>query len=432
MRFSLAVLCVLTTALFAQNSPFKSYQDEQKAWFKMHPAPPANASPEQWLVFDQNVAEASAQWVRHWPDEPRAWRARLRWLARLKSTPNQQLEETGETLLRVAKEHPVKGFPFVPFEATVAEIWSERKIRPEQCLQLTQEAVREDKQTESDNPSAARQFIELFAQGLFQNFGLEILLAVDQKKFDLAESALNEMRKYLDEHPEISVRLKHLYLEDAAYLANSEGHKPDALLYYSEAFREYPEDSSAATHARQLWKELGGSDEGLNNWTFTIAGKGSTLQPTNPERSPWTAINKPLTAFHGVDTSGKVWTSEDLKGKATLINVWATWCRPCQDELPHVQTIFNQFKDRKDVQLLTVSVDDDLTWVARFAERQHYTFPIIGMPSSEVDKLVGVEGVPRTWIVDQTGSVRFEVIGYAPAMWPKQILQQLDTVTLGR
>jgi peroxiredoxin len=93
-----------------------------------------------------------------------------------------------------------------------------------------------------------------------------------------------------------------------------------------------------------------------------------------------------------------------------------------------VQTIFDQWKDRKDMQLLTVSVDDDFKQVARFAERLHYTFPIIAMTSAAVDKLVGVEGVPRTWIVDSTGSVRFEVPGYDRAMWPKQILEQLEAV----
>jgi peroxiredoxin len=137
---------------------------------------------------------------------------------------------------------------------------------------------------------------------------------------------------------------------------------------------------------------------------------------------------RPLNAFRGMDTKGKVWAIEDLKGKRTLINVWATWSGPCQDELPAVQSIFDQFKNRDDVQLLTVSVDDDFTSVARFAERQHYTFPIIGMTSAAVDKMVGVEGVPRTWIVDSTGTVRFEAIGYDRALWPKQILQQLQVV----
>jgi peroxiredoxin len=83
-------------------------------------------------------------------------------------------------------------------------------------------------------------------------------------------------------------------------------------------------------------------------------------------------------------------------------------------------------KNRKDVQLLTVSVDDDFRWVARFAERQRYTFPITSMSVTGIYKMVGIEGVPRTWIVDSTGSVRFEAIGYDPtALSADQISQNL-------
>lgn len=428
MRFPLAVLLVLPATLFAQTERPKTYQDESDAWFKMHPSPQANASPEQRQAFDQELADATAQWVEHWPDDPRAWLGRLKRLSRLKSTSDQQLEEIGDTVTKIAREHPYEGFRFVPYQTDVAEIWTERHIRPKQSLELLQEAVRVGRQAQIDNPSAAKQYMEIVAQGLFRTLNLEVFLATELKKFDVAESAVNEMRQYLDEHPEIPAHLRHWYLGNAAYLADSEGHKPDALLYYSEAFRESPDDSSAETHARQLWKELGATEEGFNAWVSTIARIDRPAPPTNQDRSPWTAMNKPLTEFQGTDTNGRVWTIEDLKGKTTLINIWATWCRPCQEELPGVQTIFDQWKDRKDVQVLTVSVDDDFKWVVRFADRLHYTFPIIAMTSAAVDKLAGIEGVPRTWIVDTTGSVRFEVPGYERAMWPKQILQQLEAV----
>ena len=121
-----------------------------------------------------------------------------------------------------------------------------------------------------------------------------------------------------------------LVLAGCCLCGRLKGHKPDALLYYSEAFREFPGDSSAETHAHQLWKELGGTEEGFNAWTSTIARVDRTPPPTNEDRSPWTTMNKPLTDFHGADTNGRVGAAQDLKGKTTLINIWATWCRPCQ------------------------------------------------------------------------------------------------------
>ncbi len=431
VRLPFVALVSLAATLCAQTERSKTFQDESNAWFKTHSPPTANASPEQQHAFDQQVAEASAQWVRDWPNDPRAWLQRFKRLARLKSTPDHELEEIGDTILRVAKEHPPSGFRFVPFQTDVAEVWTERRLRPEQCLQLTQDAVRAVEQAELDNPSAARQFMVVVAQGLFQTLSIQMFLATELKKFEIAESAVDRMKQYLDthpEHPEDRPRLEHWYLANAAILAVSEGRKPDALLYYSEAFREYPEDSSPETHAHQLWKELGGSEEGFNAWTSAFARIDHAPPTVTQGGSPWTRMNKPLAAFHGVDTTHKSWTFQDLQGKTTLINVWATWCRPCQDELPAVQAIFDQWKGRKDVQALTVSVDEDFSWVARFAERQHYTFPIIAMTSVDVDKMVGIEGVPRTWIVDSTGTVRFEMIGYDHALWPKQVLQQVDAV----
>lgn len=87
----------------------------------------------------------------------------------------------------------------------------------------------------------------------------------------------------------------------------------------------------------------------------------------------------------------------------------------CCEELPDLQAVYDQWKDRKDVQLLIVSVDEDFSLASQLAERQHYTFPIIGMPAATVDKLMGIEGVPRVWIVDDTGSVR--------AAWPRRWLR---------
>ena len=152
MRFGMVVFLAVIDTLFAQTSLPKTFQDETNAWYKVHPPPKANASPEERQAYDQEVAGATATWVMHWPDDPRAWLQRLERLNRLKSTSNEQLEEIGETVVRIAKEHPFKGFRFVPFQTDVAMIWTGRKIRPGRSLELTQEAVREDKRAERDNP----------------------------------------------------------------------------------------------------------------------------------------------------------------------------------------------------------------------------------------------------------------------------------------
>ena len=114
MRFRLAVLFLLPAALFSQNPPAKTFQEEYNAWFRMHPLPPANASPEQRAIFQQQVAQASAEWVKHWPDNPHALLQRFKSLSRVKSTPNQELEEVGETV--------VSGSPCAPRRELTASV----------------------------------------------------------------------------------------------------------------------------------------------------------------------------------------------------------------------------------------------------------------------------------------------------------------------
>jgi peroxiredoxin len=284
---------------------------------------------------------------------------------------------------------------------------------------------------EVENPSLARQFRVMMSQGLFQTLTLQVSVATELKDFERAESAVERMREYLDthgDHQEDRPRLEHWYLTNAANLANSEGRKPDALLFYSKAFQRYPADPSPEARAHQLWMQLGGTQEGFNTWKLTIAQMNRVPDGTNSSSSPWTPMNTPLTTFHATDINGRTWTHEDLKGRTTLVSIWATWCRPCQEELPAVQNMFDEWKGRRDVQLLTVSVDEDLSLARKFAEQKHFTFPIVGMTAASIDKLMGIEGVPRTWIVDSTGTVQFELIGYDRALWPKQILQQLDAL----
>lgn len=348
MRIPLALVLVISATLFAQSDRPKTFFDENKAWYNAHPPPQANASPEQRQTFEQQVADATAEWVKHWPDVPQAWLTRLKSLSRLKSTSNQQLEEIGDMVLKVAKEHPVRGLRFTPFQTEVAMIWTVRNIRPGLCLRLTEEAVRDDEQAQSDNPSFAKQFMPVVAQGLFDTLELQRALAVRLKKFEIAESAVDHMKQYLDNHhPERlqdRARLQYRYLANAGYEAEAEGHKPDALLYLSKAFREYSEDSSAEIHARQLWNELGGTDQGFTAWTSVLDRVDRAPLAANPESSPWIAMNKPLIAFHGADTNGKVWTTEDLKGKTTVIAIWASWCWPCHQELPTIQRLFDVSK----------------------------------------------------------------------------------------
>jgi thiol-disulfide isomerase/thioredoxin len=428
MRHTLAILLLLLPgAFFAQSDPPKTFQEEYKAWSRTHPNPNPNASPQEKEAFNQKLAQAAVDWIQHWPDDASVQLWRLRSLSKLTSTSDEQLEETGEAVVKVAKGHPYPGIRFRPYETEVILIWNARNIRPERCLQLAQEAVLEIERSQTDNPSATKQFFPQVARGLFETLSIQADLARRLKKFEIAASAVDQMKQWLDENPADNAGLENMYLLQAAELAEAEGHKADALGSYSRLVSRSPKDASAETHASALWKELGGTDKGFAMW-ISFVNQQSTLAAANQAKSRWTAMEKPLIAFRGTDMNGRTWSIEDLKGKTTLVNIWATWCLPCHAELQKVQKLFEQLGDRKDMQVLTVSTDEKLAAIAPFTNENHYTFPVIPINSAVINEMVGFEGIPRTWIVDSKGNVRLEAIGYDAADWPDQVLRQLTTM----
>lgn len=140
----------------------------------------------------------------------------------------------------------------------------------------------------------------------------------------------------------------------------------------------------------------------------------------------WRQMLKPLPPFRLPDLAGRVWTPDDLKGKVTLINVWATWCGPCRVELPHIQRLHEKVKDRTDLLVLTLNVDGDRRRVDSYLKEGGYTFPVI--PAGDyVLEATPVFVVPQTWIVDGSGMIREQSAGFAGAdeNWADEILRRM-------
>jgi thiol-disulfide isomerase/thioredoxin len=136
---------------------------------------------------------------------------------------------------------------------------------------------------------------------------------------------------------------------------------------------------------------------------------------------------KPLPAFELADLSGKTWRLKDLGGRAVLINVWATWCGPCQRELPHLQRMYEKLKNRADLQILTLTLDQDSAVVAPFLKEKGYTFPVIPAYGF-VTELLDLVGVPQNWIVDSKGEWRWTGMpDAADAEWESAMLERLES-----
>jgi thiol-disulfide isomerase/thioredoxin len=114
-----------------------------------------------------------------------------------------------------------------------------------------------------------------------------------------------------------------------------------------------------------------------------------------PDPSGWTKLDKRPPAFRIMDANGKTWQLSDLKGKVTLVNVWATWCGPCREELPNLQSSSIRVHERKDLAVITLNTDENPGMPRQFLRESNYTFPVL--PANEYVSRV-VPTVPSNWI----------------------------------
>lgn len=143
-------------------------------------------------------------------------------------------------------------------------------------------------------------------------------------------------------------------------------------------------------------------------------------------------MNRKLPEMNLADQSGRTWTVAQLKGKTTLINVWATWCGPCRSELPSLQKLYEQVKAREDVQVITFNMDDNTGLIGPFLTENKYTFPVL-IAKSFLDDFGGAMGIPTNWISDRDAGIRLEATGFGgdPEEWIKNTLEQVEKIRRG-
>ena len=109
---------------------------------------------------------------------------------------------------------------------------------------------------------------------------------------------------------------------------------------------------------------------------------------------------------------GSVIRLSDNKDRVVLINFWATWCVPCLYELPHIQKLYERYRNRG-LTVLAISSDFDRARVAPFVRKNGYTFPVL-FADPGVQSDYDVRSIPTTYLVDRKGRLRFAQTGYGP------------------
>jgi peroxiredoxin len=117
----------------------------------------------------------------------------------------------------------------------------------------------------------------------------------------------------------------------------------------------------------------------------------------------------------------------DYKGKVVFLNIWASWCPPCREEMPSMEALHKKFKGRS-FEMIAVSIDQSgEETVGSFAAQFGLTFPVLLDPGGKTYRLYGLTGVPETFILDKNGVIVEKIIG--PQDWMgKQWLDYFDRI----
>ncbi len=101
----------------------------------------------------------------------------------------------------------------------------------------------------------------------------------------------------------------------------------------------------------------------------------------------------------------------DYRGKWVFLNIWATWCPPCVDEMPSMEKFYRRFKD-KNLTVLAVSVDKASSEVVRnFVKKYGLTFEIFLDPENYSLRTFNPGGIPATYIINPEGEIVAEAMG---------------------
>ena len=126
-----------------------------------------------------------------------------------------------------------------------------------------------------------------------------------------------------------------------------------------------------------------------------------------------TGLPAPNFTFPGLD--GKMVSLSDYRGTVVLVNIWATWCPPCVDEMPSMERLYKELKG-ENFEILAVSIDALGTKaVAPFMGKYNLSFPALMDPDGTIQSMYQTTGVPESFIVNQEGILVQKIIG--PRDW---------------
>ncbi|HEY4319762.1 MAG TPA: TlpA disulfide reductase family protein [Gemmatimonadales bacterium] len=124
-------------------------------------------------------------------------------------------------------------------------------------------------------------------------------------------------------------------------------------------------------------------------------------------------VGSPAPAFTlpDVRTGDSVSLEQRYRGHVTLVNIWATWCIPCGEEMPSMQRLYDAYRDRG-FRVVATSIDQgDPSGVLQYANRHNLTFDILQDRTMRIQETYQTLGVPESFLLDRNGRIAYIALG---------------------
>lgn len=146
----------------------------------------------------------------------------------------------------------------------------------------------------------------------------------------------------------------------------------------------------------------------------------SLLAQKEEDNSTLTKIGQTVPSFSFELEKGKQANIDNYKGKIILINLFATWCPPCNTELPLMQKeIWEKHKDNSKFALFVFGREEDWAKLDDFKAKKGFTFPILPDVKRDVFGKFATQSIPRNILIDENGKIIYQSIGYEPNEFKK-------------
>src|SRR5213592_3199073 len=157
---------------------------------------------------------------------------------------------------------------------------------------------------------------------------------------------------------------------------------------------------------------------------LTLAIMGFVLSCLFGMASRPPVVGSPAPEIALKDLRGQEVRLSDLHGKIVLLNFWATWCKPCKEEMPAMQASYERLRDQGFV-VLAVNELEDTDKVIEHIRTHGHTFLVVMDHDNRVANQYGVVGLPASFLIDRQGIVREHIFGnLMTEQWIAELVRQ--------